>query len=155
MIQINIPKTLLLTSLVLCGFVINTTQAQTQFYGVSDNQIPYFAMLKGNSDRSMIVYNPTFCREMPGPCRFFIKHNQAHRQLNHLILPPTSYSPLTEAVADCYAANNGDAQDVFDTYKLLTQPDKASKYSIPGDLQLRAEKIKACAIKAENWVGKF
>jgi len=110
-------------------------------------------MGKGNSERSMIVTNPVLCAEAPGPCRFFITHVQAHRQSNHLILPPNAYPAGTEAKADCFAANNSDPQDVLDTYELLVQPDKAEKYSIPGDLKVRAENVRTCAIKSKNWIG--
>jgi len=151
--KILILKALTVTSLVLISSITNLAFTQSRTSTISDTQIPYLAMGKGNSERSMIVTNPILCDEAPGPCRFFIRHVQAHRQSNHLILPPHAYPASTEAKADCFAAKNSNAQDVIDAYELLMQPDKASKYSIPGDLKVRAENIKTCAIKANNWIG--
>ena len=149
----HVLKTLTISSLVICAFVSDMAFSQSQSTTISDKQIPYLAMGKGNSERSMIVTNPDLCQEVPGPCRFFITHVQAHRQSNHLILPPNAYPPATEAKADCFAAKNSDAQDVLDTYELLMQQDKAEKYSILGDLKARSQNIKTCAIKAKNWIG--
>ncbi len=144
----------ILTLFSLFIFIAMPDRVSSQSLTVSDTQIPYLAMAKGNSERSMIVSNPVLCKEVPGPCHFFIQHVQAHRLLNHLILPPNAYPASTEAKADCFAAYNSRGQDVLDTYKLLLNSDKASKYSIPGNLNDRAENIRTCAIKAKNWLGE-
>ncbi len=131
-----------------------TGLASAGWLSISDSQIPYLAMVKGNTERSFIVSNPDLCKQVPGPCRFFIQHAHGHRHLNHLIFPPKSYLLTDEMAADCFAARTVAGSDVLETYGLLLKPEEAKKYSIPGDLAIRAENIKTCAMKSENWVGK-
>lgn len=114
---------------------------------ISDGQIPYFAMLKGTTSRNIIASNPSFCKQAPGPCRFFIESTHGHRHLNHLILPPKAYTMMDLKQADCYAVRNVSSQDIKDTLALLADPDEAAKYKIPGDLNERAANIRTCAEK--------
>lgn len=120
-------------------------------WNITDNRIPYIAMVKGNSERNFLVINPDFCSEIPESCRFFSESMNSHRQLNHLILLPEKYSMLDIAKADCFAVNFTSADEIQAAYALMQNDEAVKKYRLRGDLELRAEHLKQCSIKKNKW----
>ena len=99
-----------------------------------------------------MVYNPDTCEEIGIACGFFVDHASAHAHLNHRLLPPEAYTTMSEDQADCWVAKNGKPEEVYAAVQLLLDDNRNPDINIIGDPALRAERIRACAEKAGNWV---
>ncbi len=139
-------------------FFTQVTTAFSQLWEIADPDLPYIAMVRDNgraTGRFAVIYNPDICEEIGDACYFFRKHEWAHGWLNHSpLLPPDKYPTSTEAVADCWAARNVDPSAVLAAYELFLDTDKIGKLKIYGDPVQRAQKVRACAIEAGNWIGE-
>ncbi len=100
----------------------------------------------------MVIYNPDSCREIGIACGFFIDHASAHAHLNYTLLPPDAYTTRSEDEADCWVAKNGKPEEVYAVVQLFLDDNRNPNLYITGDPALRAEKIRACAEVAGNWV---
>jgi len=143
-------RTILFFSILLSSLL--SEQAQTLYWGITDTKLPYIAMIRAQSRGAMVIYNPDTCEEIGTACGFFIDHASAHAHLNHVLLPPEAYSPISEAQADCWVAKNGKPDEVFAAVQLLLDDNRNPNLNIIGDPALRAEKIRACAEVAGNWI---
>ena len=148
-------RTILFPVLLLSGLISENVPAE-QYWGISDTRLPYIAMVRRNPNESTIViYNPDTCKEIGVACCFFIEHAGAHAHRNHILLPPEAYPTMLEDEADCWAAKNGNPKEVYAAVQLLDDnPNLDLDLNITGDPARRAEKIRACAEKAGNWIAK-
>jgi len=145
-------RTILFFSILLSSLLSEQVLAQTLYWGITDTKLPYIAMIRAQARGAMVIYNPDTCEEIGTACGFFIDHASAHAHLNHLLLPPEAYSPISEAQADCWVAKNGKPDEVFAAVQLLLDDNRNPNLNIIGDPALRAEKIRACAEVAGNWI---
>ncbi len=144
--------TILLPSLLLSSLLSENVPA-AQYWGIPDTQLPYIAKIRENPNGSTIViYNPDTCKIIGTACGFFIEHAGAHAHRNHLLLPPEAYPITLEDEADCWAAKNGRPKEVYAAVQLLLDDNRDTNLNITGDPAQRAEKIRACAEKAGNWI---
>ncbi len=144
--------TILLPSLLLSSLLSENVPA-AQYWGIPDTQLPYIARIRENPNGSTIViYNPDTCKKIGTACGFFIEHAGAHAHRNHLLLPPEAYPITLEDEADCWAAKNGRPKEVYAAVQLLLDDNRDPNLNITGDPAQRAEKIRACAEKAGNWI---
>ena len=148
-------RTILFPVLLLSGLISENVPAE-QYWGIADTRLPYIAMVRRNPNESTIViYNPDTCKEIGVACCFFIEHAGAHAHRNHILLPPEAYPTMLEDEADCWAAKNGNPKEVYAAVQLLDDnPNLDLDLNITGDPARRAEKIRACAEKAGNWIAK-
>jgi len=145
-------RTILFFSILLSSLLSEQVLAQTLYWGITDTTLPYIAMIRAQGRGAMVIYNPDTCEEIGTACGFFIDHASAHAHLNHQLLPPEAYLTLIEAQADCWVAKNGKPDEVFAVVQLLLDDNRNPDLNIIGDPALRAEKIRACAEVAGNWV---
>ena len=149
-----LKKTILFPGLLLSGLISENVPAE-QYWGISDTRLPYIAMVRRNpNETTIVIYNPDTCKEIGAACGFFIEHAGAHAHRNHSLLPPEAYPPTLEAEADCWAAKNGKSKVVYAAVQLLLDDNRNPNLNIIGDPTLRAEKIRACAEQAGNWINK-
>ena len=141
---------MLFSSLLFSSLFSGSTLAL--YWGIPDKKLPYIARIRTQSTGFMVLYNPDFCEEIGTACGFFIEHASAHAHLNHIILPPEAYSPMLEAQADCWVAKNGKPHEVYAAVHLLLDDSRNQDLNITGNPAQRAEKIRACAEQAGNWV---
>jgi len=148
-----LKKTLLFPSLLLSGLISENVPAE-QYWGIPDTRLPYIAMVRRNpNETTIVIYNPDTCKEIGVACGFFIEHAGAHAHRNHTLLPPEAYPLTLEDEADCWAAKNGRPHEVYAAVQLLDDNPNLD-LNITGDPAQRAEKIRACAEKAGNWIAK-
>lgn len=146
-------RAILIFSLLLGSLFSENVIANTLYWGIPDTKLPYIAMIRAQARGAMVIYNPDSCEEIGIACGFFIDHASAHAHLNHLLLPPEAYSPISEAQADCWVAKNGKPDEVFAAVQLLLDDNRNPNLNIIGDPAKRAEEIRSCAEVAGNWIG--
>ncbi len=147
-----LKKTILFPGLLLSGLISENVPAE-QYWGIPDTRLPYIAMVRRNpNETTIVVYNPDTCKEIGAACGFFIEHAGAHAHRNHILLPPEAYPSTLEAEADCWAAKNGRSEEVYAAVQLLLDHNLNPNLNTTGDPAQRAEKIRACAEKAGNWI---
>lgn len=146
--------TILLPSLLL-GSLLSENVLADQYWGISDTRLPYIARVRADPHWGYaVLYNPDTCKEIGAACGFFIEHAGAHPHRNHILLPPEAYPVTLEDEADCWAAKNGRPKEVYAAVQLLLDDNRDPNLNITGDPAQRAEKIRACAEKAGNWINK-
>ena len=150
-VRLPINRSILLFSLLLSSLLSENVLAEL-YWGIPDAKLPYIAMIRAQARGAMVIYNPDTCKEIDTACGFFIEHASAHAYLNHLLLLPDAYTAISEAQADCWAAKNGKPREVYTAVQLLLDDNRNLNLNITGDPTLRAEKIRACAEQAGNWV---
>jgi len=149
----TLKKAILFPSLLLSGLISENVPAE-QYWGIPDTRLPYIAMVRRNpNETTIVIYNPDTCKEIGAACGFFIEHAGAHPHRNHILLPPEAYPLTLEDEADCWAAKNGRPHEVYAAVQLLDDNPNLD-LNITGDPAQRAEKIRACAEKAGNWIAK-
>ncbi len=103
---------------------------------------------------TVVVYNPDYCEKLGEACGFFRLHAFAHERLNHVLQPePEYYTVRQENRADCYAAQNGRANETAAAVEFLLDESRHEGIPISGDPETRAENIKKCAIENNRWIG--
>ncbi len=148
-----LKKTILFPSLLLSSLISENVTA-TSYWGIPDTRLPYIAMVRENPNgTTIVIYNPDTCKEIGAACGFFIEHAGAHAHRNHILLPPKAYPAMLEDEADCWAAKYGRPEEVYAAVQLLDDNPNLD-LNITGDPAQRAEKIRACAEKAGNWIAK-
>lgn len=142
--------TILLSYLALGSFI--SPHAEAFVWEIPDSKLPYIAKIRADPRwGSAVIYNPVMCEEIGAACGFFRSHAFAHAHRNHLLLPPDAYPPTLEAEADCWAAKNGKANEVYAAVQLLLDENRNPDLNITGDPVQRAENIRTCALQAGNW----
>jgi len=149
--MLPINRSILFFSLLLSSLLSENVLAEL-YWGIPDAKLPYIAMIRAQSRGAMVIYNPDTCKEIDIACGFFIEHASAHAHLNHRLLPPEAYTTISEDQADCWVAKNGKPEEVYAATQLLLDENRNPDINIIGDPTLRAEKIRACAEQAGNWV---
>ncbi len=149
--KFTMNKTILFFSLLLSS-LFSENVLSALYWGIPDTKLPYIAMIRAQARGAMVIYNPDSCEEIGIACGFFIDHASAHAHLNHLLLPPEAYPTMIEAQADCWVAKNGKPDEVYAAVQLLLDENRNPNLNIIGDPALRAEKIRACAEVAGNWI---
>ena len=146
-----LKKTIILSSILL-GTLLSESVLAALYWGIPDTKLPYIAKIRTQpADQVMVIYNPDSCKEIGLACGFFIEHARAHAHLNHMILPPEAYPTITEDQADSWVAKNGKPYEIYAAVQLLLDNNRNPDLNITGDPAQRAEKIRACAKKANNW----
>ena len=149
--KFTMNKTILFFSLLLSSLLSENVLSEL-YWGIPDTKLPYIAMIRAQPRGAMVIYNPDTCEEIGTACGFFIDHASAHAHLNHLLLPPEAYPTIIEAQADCWVAKNMNPKEIYAAVQLLLDDNLNPDLNIIGDPALRAEKIRACAEVAGNWV---
>ena len=149
--MLPINRSILFFSLLLSS-LLSENVLSALYWGIPDSKLPHIAMIRAQARGAMVIYNPDTCEEIGTACGFFIDHASAHAHLNHLLLPPDAYPIMIEAQADCWVAKNGKPDEVFAAVQLLLDDNRNLNLNITGDPAQRAEKIRACAEQAGNWV---
>jgi len=145
-------KTILFFILLLSSLLSESVVAAL-YWGIPDTKLPYIAKIRTTpGDQVIVLYNPDSCKEIGIACGFFIEHARAHAHLNHTILPPEAYPAMLEDQADCWVAKNMDPKEIYAAVQLLLDDNRNPDLNIIGDPALRAEKIRACAEVAGNWI---
>jgi len=145
-------RSILFSSLLLSSILSQNVLA-TQYWGITDTKLPYIAKIRElPGENAIVIYNPDTCEEIGAACGFFIEHESAHQFLNHTLLPPEAYTTISEDEADCWVAKNGKPEEVYAAVQLLLDENRNPEINIIGDPARRAEKIRACAEQAGNWV---
>ena len=148
-----LKKAILFPSLLLSGLISENVLAL--YWEISDTRLPYIARVRADPHwGAAVLYNPDTCEEIGAACGFFKEHAYAHAHRNHILLPPEAYPATLEAEADCWAAKNGNPKEVYAAVQLLLDDNLNPNLNITGDPAQRAEKIRACAEKAGNWIEK-
>jgi hypothetical protein len=148
----TLKKAILFPSLLLSGLISENVPAE-QYWGIPDTRLPYIARVRADPHWGYaVLYNPDTCKEIGAACGFFIEHAGAHAHRNHILLPPDAYPAMLEAEADCWAAKNGKSKEVYAAVQLFLDENRNPNLNITGDPAQRAEKIRACAEQAGNWV---
>ncbi len=151
-VRLPINRSILFFSLLLSSLLSENVLAEL-YWGITDTKLPYIARIRAHPSGGVIViYNPDTCKEIGVACGFFIDHASAHAHLNHIILPPEVYATRSEDEADCWVAKNGKPEEVYAATQLLLDESRNPDINIIGDPAQRAEKIRACAEQAGNWV---
>ena len=146
-------RTILFFSILLSSLLSEQILAQTLYWEISDTSLPYIARVRADPNwGAAVLYNPDTCREIGTACGFFKEHASAHAHLNHLLLPPEAYPTMTEAQADCWVAKNGKPDEVYAAVQLFLDENRNPNLNITGDSVQRAEKVRACAEEAGNWI---
>jgi len=145
-------RIILFFSLLLSSLLSEQTLAYTLYWGIPDAKLPYIAMIRAQARGAMVIYNPDTCEEIGTACGFFIDHASAHAHLNHVLLPPEAYTTISEDQADCWVAKNMDPKEIYAAVQLLLDDNLNPDLNIIGDPVMRAEKIRACAEMAGNWI---
>lgn len=129
-----------------------TTNYITPFVELSDpNHEEIASIRKTPWDSYVVIYNPTTCDLIGEACGFFRAHAYAHYRLDHSLIRPKYYPPLSEMQADCYVAKYGRQNEIQAAVKLLMDENRDSSLKIHGDPMIRAENIIDCAKQAGNW----
>ena len=150
--MLPINRSILFFSLLLSSLLSEKVLAEL-YWGIPDTRLPYIAKVRENPNgTTIVIYNPDTCKEIDIACGFFIEHASAHAHLNHTLLPPEAYTTISEYEADCWVAKNGKPEEVYAATQLLLDESRNPDINIIGDPTLRAEKIRACAEQAGNWV---
>ena len=145
-------RTILFPVLLLSSLLCENVLAD-QYWGIPDTRLPYIAMVRRNpNETTIVIYNPDTCKEIGAACGFFIEHAGAHAHRNHMLLPPEAYPATLEAEADCWAAKNGKSKEVYAAVQLFLDENRNPNLNLTGDPAQRAEKVRACAEEAGNWI---
>ena len=145
-------RTILFPVLLLSSLLCENVSAE-QYWGIPDTRLPYIAMVRRNpNETTIVIYNPDTCKEIGAACGFFIEHAGAHAHRNHILLPPEAYPAMLEAEADCWAAKNGKSKEVYAAVQLFLDENRNPNLNLTGDPAQRAEKVRACAEEAGNWI---
>ena len=145
-------RTILFPVLLLSSLLCENVSAE-QYWGIPDTRLPYIAMVRRNpNETTIVIYNPDTCKEIGAACGFFIEHAGAHAHRNHILLPPDAYPAMLEAEADCWAAKNGKSKEVYAAVQLFLNENRNPNLNLTGDPAQRAEKVRACAEEAGNWI---
>jgi len=148
-----LKKTILFPGLLLSSLLSENVLAF--YWEISDTMLPYIARVRADPNwGTAVLYNPDTCKEIGAACGFFKEHAFAHAHRNHIILPPEAYPATLEAEADCWAAKNGNSKEVYAAVQLLLDDNRNPNLNIIGDPTQRADKIRACAEQAGNWIDK-
>ena len=151
--NIILKKVILFPGLLLSSLLSEQILAQTLYWEISDTSLPYIARVRADPNwGAAVLYNPDTCKEIGAACGFFIEHAGAHPHLNHILLPPEAYPLTLEDEADCWAAKYGRPHEVYAAVQLLLNDNRNPNLNIIGVPAQRAEKIRACAEKAGNWI---
>ena len=146
-----LKKIILVASLLLSSFLSENVLAL--YWEISDTKLPYIARVRADPHwGAAVLYNPDICKKIGVACGFFKEHAYAHAHRNHIILPPEAYPATLEAEADCWAAKNGNPKEVYAAVQLLLDDNLSPNLNITGNPAERAQKIRACAEKAGNWI---
>jgi hypothetical protein len=149
-VNFKIHRTILFLC-ILPGSLFSESLLAAQYWGITDNKLPYIAKVRAQAGGHIVVYNPDTCDEIGVACGFFVDHASAHAHLNHRLMPPEAYTTMSEDQADCWVAKNGKPEEVYAAVQLLLDENRNPNVNITGDPALRAEKIRACAEQAGNW----
>lgn len=143
--DINCSKELLLSGTLL-GMLCGCTPMNRHHVEIPNQNLPYIAMIRTDrAESTAVVYNSEICRQIGAACGFFRSHAYAHDVLNHQVLPPDHYPDSFEKAADCWAARHADPVEVDAAIALLSDKDRYQGLPITGNLNTRAEYIRACA----------
>ena len=133
---------------------ITTTPAQARaFWEVTDYGLKMIATVKGARERAFVAYNPALCEQAGDACGFFRDQMHGHLVLRDTVIPSGNYLESDIMLADCWVADTGRPHEIKAAYELMLQADSAEKFSLKGDLNRRAENLRNCAIKSNNWMG--
>jgi len=146
-------RVILIFSLLLSS-LLSENVFSALYWGIPDTKLPYIAMIRAQARGAMVIYNPDSCEEIGIACGFFIDHASAHAHLNHRLLTPEAYTTISEDQADCWVAKNMNPKEIYAAVQLLLDENRNPNINIIGDPVQRAEKIRACAEQAGNWVEK-
>jgi len=146
-------RVILIFSLLLSS-LLSENVFSALYWGIPDTKLPYIAMIRAQARGATVIYNPDSCEDIGIACGFFIDHASAHAHLNHTLLPPEAYTTISEDQADCWVAKNMNPKEIYAAVQLLLDENRNPNINIIGDPVQRAEKIRACAEQAGNWVEK-
>ena len=146
-------RVILIFSLLLSS-LLSENVFSALYWGIPDTKLPYIAMIRAQARGATVIYNPDSCEDIGIACGFFIDHASAHAHLNHRLLPPEAYTTISEDQADCWVAKNMNPKEIYAAVQLLLDENRNPNINIIGDPVQRAEKIRACAEQAGNWVEK-
>ncbi len=149
----SILKRIILFPGLLLGSLLFEHVSAAQYWEISDTMLPYIARIRAHTNGgAAVLFNPDTCEEIGAACGFFKEHAYAHAHRNHILLPPEAYPATLEAEADCWAAKNGNPKEVYAAVQLLLDNNADPNLNITGNPVQRAEKIRACAETARNWI---
>lgn len=137
----------LLTTLFAC--TTNYTKPYKELSDPNHEEIASVRLLPWGS--YVVVYNSTTCDLIGDACAFFRGHAYAHYVLNHALLPPKFYPPISEKQADCYVATHGKPSEIKAAVELLLDENRDPNLKIHGVPSIRAQNIIECAKSAGNW----
>ena len=136
----------------LMGLLFSQGTIAGAFWEITDSNLSYIARVRADPNwGSVVIYNPVTCKQIGAACGFFRTHAHAHAMRNHLLLRPEAYPYTLEDEADCWAAKNGKSNETYAAVQFFLDEDRDPEIKITGEPLRRAEKIKACAIKAGKW----
>lgn len=137
---------------VLASQLIACAPATRHIWEIPDRNLNYISLYRAHPEfGTSVVYNPEHCEKIGKACEFFLSQTYAHNVYYDTPLPPNVYPKMLEDRADCWAARYVKPESVLAAYHLLTQG--SGDVPITGDPVDRAENIKNCAIKYNNWLG--
>lgn len=102
---------------------------------------------------AVIIYNPIICQQIGLACGFFRAHEYGHVSMGHQLMHPGVYPAQREAQADAWAAANATPQEVLAAYHLFLNGGSSSNWTVYGNPQQRAQRLRSFAIQANNWIG--
>ena len=121
---------------------------------IPDPSLNDIAMVKSDPIYgAVIIYNPIFCNQMGAACGFFRAHEIGHVVLGHHLLPPYAYNSQVESQADCWASMNGIPNEILAAYIRFVNGATSPNWTIYGNPQQRAARVKYCAQIAGRWIG--
>lgn len=135
----------------LCACTTNYIRPYKELSDPSHEEIASIRLLPWGS--YTVVYNSITCEQIGDACGFFRGHAYAHYMLNHALLPPSFYPPLSEKQADCYVAKYGEPSEIKAAVALLLDENREPSLKIHGDPLIRAQNITECAKQSGNWSG--
>ncbi len=142
----------LLLLFVLTSVLFACAPATRHIWEVPDKNLKYISLYRAHPEfGTSVVYNPVYCEQIGEACDFFMSQTYAHHVYYDTPLPPNVYPKSLEDRADCWAARYVKPESVLAAYNLLTNG--SGDVPITGDPASRAEYIKECAIKYNNWLG--
>ena len=140
-IQLSVACLLILTA---C-----TTSYVTPIAEIADPNHEEIASIRTHTYNTyMVMYNPDTCKAIGDACGFFRSHAYAHYRLNHTLMRPKYYPPLSEKQADCYVAKYGKPNEIKAVVTLLLDENRDPNLKIHGDPLVRASNITDCAKQA-------
>lgn len=139
----------------LCAFcfsLLTPHNVTAQVPEIADPSLPDIAIVKPHPQYgAVIIYNPHICLQIGLACGFFRTHEYGHFVLKHQLMQPSAYPAEREAQADCWAAQNGVPNQIFAAVQLFLTGVSGPNWQFYGPPQLRAQRVRECAIQAGKW----